>query len=144
MAYLLEYEIRGIPLVKINTLEELAKRKDIDIYVRENSALEIFADHSDTELASDVKSHLKIYQWLADIRSELIRGLRNGSMAYVNPRLSLILYLTDFSELEAIGDNEPKLTDVVHVSEETGGQEPYFLFINASAERWVLTSMNDM
>jgi len=48
------------------------------------------------------------------------------------------------SDTETIDANERKLIDLLHVSEDGGGLEPYFLPINNASDLWIMNGLNKM
>ena len=75
---------------------------------------------------------------------KLVQGLRSGALAYSNFRLNIIFDLMKIMSYDNLGPNEPKLTDLLHISEDSGGLEPYFLFINDLSQQWVTNRLNSV
>ena len=74
-------------------------------------------------------------------KEKLTEGLSDGTIAYVNTRLTLIY---DLIELKKSAKSEKTLNGLqsLHISEDSGGLEPYFLFINEESKGWLLSYVN--
>jgi len=81
---------------------------------------------------------------LNEIEKELTHGLRNGLLAYVDYKPNIIFDLLYLSEKENIGKNEPKLIDLLHISQKSSYSEPYFAFINNDFDEWFLIAINQL
>ena len=140
-AYLFDFMIIGVPVIKIDSLEELSQTKDIEIHVREDSSLETFIQFNDSDLAKAIKPKLKTYDDYFSFTYELMSGLRNGSFAFVETRMTLLFNLEEFAHLAQKTYNDTNFLDLMHVSEESGGLEPYFLTVG---EEWIQKDMNQL
>jgi len=70
-------------------------------------------------------------------------GLRNGSLAYVNTRWTLIFDLLRINMYNKQGENENFL-DIIHISNDDESTEPYFTTVLESGWKWVLPCLNQM
>ena len=98
------------------------------------------------ELAKNTKDKHDLYvfkEW-GNFSRNLGAQLRNGTRAFSEYRLSLIYTMDILMKYETLGPNDPKLTDLLHISEESGGLEPYFIFINDKSEQWITDDINNM
>ena len=136
---------RTIPVLKIDSLEQLAQRKDLKILVRSDSSLFKYASDVNSELARAIDKQLDPYSDYngPGFREKLATGLRNGSFVYVNTRLTVIFGIMNLSDFHKKLGEEP-LIDILHISEEDGGLEPYFAFFNAESDPWILNTLNKM
>ena len=140
-AYLLDFMIRGVSVIKIETLEDLSQRQELKIIVREDASLVEFTDNNSTELARALKKQLfKYFDKVKDgINYALARGLTNGSVAYVNPdRLKMIFTIMELMEKENL------VFDGIHISRASAGFEPYFILFNSNVPQWLKLSLNSM
>ena len=129
--------VRAQPVNKIDSLEQLAKSK-LKIIAREDSALAEFAHLKEIELAHLIQPLLELYPFYDSVEERTIR-LRAGTHIYVNQRLVLMFAAIAMSLLEGIGLN---LMEILHVSEDDGGLEPYFIFVNHETDKSVLFKLN--
>ena len=145
-AYFFDYMIRAPPVIKIDNLLQLAKREDVSLITRIDTTLVASINFDQSEMAQIIKEKMITYdfsEWKGLLK-EIGSGLRNGSLAFSDVQLTIILCLIEFMGVEELGENEPKLTDMLHISEETGGLEPYFVSINDSVEKWLFIGFNEM
>ena len=145
-SYLLDYMIRAPPIIKIDNLVQLAERDDVKIITRMDTTLSAYAYSSDTELAKKINDKMIRYEFddWKGLLGEIGTGLRNGSLAFSDVRLTIIYALIEFMSVEKQGENNEKLTDLLHISEENGGLEPYIIFINDESADWITPGLNDM
>ena len=136
-ADLLDNMVRAQPTVKIDSLEQLVK-SNLKIIARVDSALAEFAELKEIKLANQIKPLLEIYY---NVNSEdyLAKCLRAGTHAYINQKLVLMFAAKAMSFLEGIGLN---LIEILHISEDDGGLEPYFIFVNQVTDKKVLLNLN--
>ena len=143
--YLLDFMVLTQPVVKIDSLEQLSKMSAMKILTRADSSLVKFASLTDSDLARAIFKQLEPYQD-KDYKNtvvKLARGLRDGSVAYVNNKLTLIFELLKLNEFQIKANEEP-LIDLVHISEDDGGLEPYFVLFNAESDEWISNEINKM
>ena len=138
---LMDYLIRGVPIIRIDTLEQLSQNKDMKIVIRSDDSLTAYILQKGTPLAEALSRQLMPYKDYSDIRPQLTEGLRNGSLVTINKRLAQIFNVLDLSEGEAIQRGVQKLVEVIHISEQSGVFEPYFTFVKTE---WVLKPFNRM
>ena len=116
------------------------------ILVRADNSLTKFAEKVDSQLAKAISKQMITYIDKLDKQSfiNLLKGLRNWSLAYViNSRLTLIFRIWSMSQYKSDPNEEP-LIDLVHISEDDGGLEPYFVFFNAESDEWISNAMNKL
>ena len=132
------------PVVKIDSLEQLLQRTDMKIVARADSSLAKYAELN-SELARTTLNRLETYTDNFDGQQmeDLSKRLRNGSIAYVNVRLTLIFTIMGLPQHEGDQNDEP-LIEMLHISEDDGGLEPYFMFLNPESSEWIPKSMNKM
>ncbi|CAG2104431.1 unnamed protein product [Medioppia subpectinata] len=141
--YLLDHMSSAAPVMTIDTLDALSRRPDMKIVVRNESSLAQYSRLYDTELAANIRQNLRPYMDYEEVRDELIVGLRNGSMAYANARLTIIFDLMQMTRLDTSPEaNRTKLIDVMHIADDSEGLEPYFLFVTEESEDWVHKGLN--
>jgi hypothetical protein len=143
-ADLLDKMVRAQPTIKIDSLEHLAKIK-LKIIARADGALAEFAELKETELAHQIQPLLELYDFY-DSKEERIKGLRAGTHVYVNQRLVLLFDAITISQMDlelnpSLGLN---LMDILHISEDDGGLEPYFLFANTVTDEIILSKLKYM
>lgn len=130
-AYLLDYMIKGIPLDTITTIEELSKRNQIKVVVRGDSLLSKMAAES-SAIGLALSTHMSTYLDFEseDVDQTIMKGLTDGSVAYVNDRLILFFTLLGLKEKYKFS------FDSLHISTESSFFEPYFLFTNDLIPKW--------
>ena len=143
-ASILVFMVRAIPELKIDSLEQLSRRTDLKIIVRDDSGLVAFTEKVDSELARSLAKQLDTFNNYGQVVDKLVNGLRDGSIAYINPRLTLIFGLISLSQMKKRTANEESLTDVVHISEGNDGLEPYFILINNKTDDQIKRCMNKL
>ena len=133
-ADLLDKMVRAQPSIKIDSLEQLAKSK-FKIIARKDSSLAEFAENlPEIELARQIQPLLELYEFY-DSKEERTIRLKAGTHVYVNQRLVLMFGAIGMSHLEGIGLN---LMEILHISEDDGGLEPYFIFVNLETDKSIL------
>ena len=114
--------IMAPPIIKLDELEQLVQT-DMKIVANTRSTLASFAKLETPELielARIVEEKLDKYelnQW-ENVSRRLGSQLRNGSRAYHEFKFSIIFDMIKIVQFENIDQNEPKLTDLLHISEE--------------------------
>ena len=108
------------------TLEQLAE-SGLNIFDRYDSALTAFAQQGDSDLAKRLESKLFLHENFFDVQDEIIKGLRNGSSVFVGTRIYLIFLTSYLSAVENETLYYDRLVDILHISEESNGFEPFFL-----------------
>ena len=97
----------------------------------------------ETELAKELLPLLSSYDEYISIEQELIEGLDQGIHVYVHKRLVIMFTALLMSEKEELFDDQAQFIDSLHISNDDGVLEPYFIIINCLAEK-VLPRMNEM
>ena len=63
----------------------------------------------------------------------------------MSPKLPLIFIIIRFANLVNEDKTSNKdLLNTMHISEDSGGEEPYFVFVDTKADPWVSKSLNQM
>ena len=127
--HLMDYMITAVPIIKIDTFEQLSLRDDLTIFARTDSSFSSWANNHNSDVAKRIKTKIKSINLLMEMRGEIASGLRNGSSALVYNRLNMVFLLTELMQVERLKQNEERLIDLMHVSEEGGGYDPYFLLV---------------
>ena len=89
-AYIMDFMISAVPVLRIDTMEELSYHSDMKIVVRNDDSFSSFVNEADTPLKKTLNQMLWPYDILQDHSIEVALGLRNGSLANVNKRNLLI------------------------------------------------------
>ena len=121
-AFITEFMVTTVPVIRIKTLEQLSKRQDLKIIVRDDSSLVVYANKSkplDAALAQQLEPYYDF--WVENIGPKLIKGLRDGSIAYISDGLLMICSLIELSETHNVS------FDSVFISRGSSSFEPYFL-----------------
>ena len=132
-----------VPMVRIDSFEDLVKHKDTKIVVREDDSLTVFVKRNDTELKRTLSSMLDPYEnnvdpWL----KKLANGFKDLSYAYITKRELLIFTLIDIQLY--FNKEPPNILDILHLSERTSFFEPIFLLGNNDSPDWLKVNLNRM
>ena len=138
-AFILDNMVKAAPVRKLNNLEQLAE-SGLNIFERGDGTLAAFAKKSNTDLAKRINQQLAIYSNIPDSLAEILEGLRNGSSVLVGSRIYLIFLLRELSEKESF--HHDKLFDIMHISKESRGNEPFFLVFTDDIDKWVINAFN--
>ena len=133
------------PITKIDSLDHLFD-SDMTIVAREDSALYTYL----TSIDSPMVDRIDIFQNYSLVQDKIFYGLQNGSLAYVNHKFILI-----FDVLEMIArherlqifnnvNTEKEFVDWLHISNDDGGYDPYFLAINTNIDKHSNNDLNIM
>ena len=131
-AYFFDNLIKGVPIDVINTIEELSERDHIKVVVRDDSLLSKFAATDTSSTARALSTHINEYFDFEseDIEHTIMKGLTNGSVAYVNDRLILLFTLIGLREQFNFS------YESLHISTESSVFQPYFLLTNEMIPKW--------
>ena len=99
-AYLMDYMISAVPMVKIDSLNDLAQQDHMKIVVRFDDSFVEFVNMKDSPLKKRLSAQLLPYELMHHIVQDMIRGLRNGSLANVSKRNMGIFNMLMLSEYE--------------------------------------------
>ena len=141
-AYLLDYMVIAIPVNKIDNLEQLVKSNK-RIIARDDSALLVYAEKVETQLAKDIRPLIDPYTDFSAIKQNYIKQMKSGSHVYINQRLVLLFDAINCLENEFIDRNGQKLLDLLHISEDSGGLEPYFMHLY-NIDEWIIKLFDKM
>ena len=139
-AYLLDFMVRSIPLVTINTLEDLSLRTDMQIITRDHETLVKHIEENDTPLKRAIFPRFKTFLSYDEdnVQDKLELGLINGTLAFIHEYLILVFRLIDLIKTKNVS------LDSIHISRESTNFQPYFLLINGDMPPWLFTSLNKM
>ena len=139
--YLLDNLQWELPVIKINTLEDLAQRKNIKIIVRHDSSFVTFVDQGDSELTRSIQKQLEPYFDFDedDIENKLVKGLMEGSVAYFQEHLTVVQILFDLKTR-----NKTFSMDNLHISTGSAGDQPYFILYNPEIPIWASLALDRM
>ena len=139
--YLLDNFQWKLPVIKINTLEDLALRSSMKIIVRADSSFVAFAEKNDNELSRNIEQQLETYFDIVkdDIENKLVKGLMDGSLAFIHEQVSLVQLLVELEKR-----NKTFSKDNLHISTESAGYEPYFINFNPETPIWASLALDKM
>jgi len=144
-AVLLDYMVRPVPVLYIDSIEQLAQRTDIQVVAYNGGPLVEYINSINTRVSKAIDDKLIKFVNFKDIRHTVMSGLRNGSIAFVNNRLTLIYSLQEtayFAEMDHMYGTP--LIDLVHISR-SNWHRPYFTFVNkATKHKTLLKDYNTM
>ena len=136
-SFLLDLLKRPEPLIFIDSIEDIAKAKDMMFYVIEENNLIDFIEKSDSHLAktiapkvikSEVESMIN-----RQFRVNARKHLKRGSHGFILNKLTMIPFTMnlDHENFLSPGDSlDQKLIDILHISQGETGDSPLFLLIN--------------
>jgi len=137
--------VRPVPVLYIDTIEQLAQRTDIHVVVRRDGSFDKYIHSNQNSVSKNIADKLIDFVNFEDIRHLVMSGLRNGSIAFIYPQIALKYHLQElskFQELEHIYSD--RLIDLVHISRSIAS-EPYFLFINeTTSHKSLFNNLNTM
>jgi len=137
--------VRVVPVLTIDSLEDIPKRPQMKVLLRGDSALAQYVKLIDSDIGRAIKPKFITYlNFEEEVKYENLNiGLRNGSLAYVNTRWTLIFDLLRINMYNKQGENENFL-DIIHISNDDESSEPYFTIVLESGWKWVLPCLNQM
>lgn len=140
MAFTLDFMVTTLPDIQINTLEDLANRKDMKIIVRNDSALAMYVTNTDTELTKSLRKKMLGYVDMEaeDIAAQISEGLIEGTAAFIN-RKSMILF-----HLAKISRSQNVTFDNINLSQESSIYEPFFILYNRDIDPWKRIELDKM
>ena len=145
-SFLLDYAIKGQPLITIDSIEDLSKSNQMKFYIDSFSPLYTFANRTNSIFAKSIKQRLIGYskheEFLKPFQQKLIDGLRSGTHGLVMNRLYLISYLLLLTKMDKT--NENKLINTLHISTNRGELLPTFIAFNSKIELIIRESLNKM
>ena len=137
-----DFMVTAVPMVRIDSFEDLVKHKDMKIVVRADDSFTVYVRQKDTPLKRSLSSMLDPYLHNDEIMNKLAKGLKDQSYSYVTKRDMLIFFLSDIAFNY---DNQPsRLFDILHISEKTNFYEPYLFLINNDGPNWIKINLNRM
>ena len=96
--FIMEFMVTAVPMVRIDSFEDLVKHKDMKIVVLEDHSFTSYVRQNDTELKRSLSSMLDPYEndinpWL----KKLAKGFKDLSYAYITNKELMIFILIDVS-----------------------------------------------
>ena len=139
-AFLLDYMVWSIPLDKIEILDDIARRSNMTIITRDDSALVRFIQEKNTPSNLALRNQLDRYIHYKndDVFDKLERGLTTGKVAFIHDYLILVFYLIELMKTSNLS------MDSIYISKEMSYFEPYFLPLNEKSPPWLMPSLNKM
>ena len=118
---------RPNPVLKINSLQDLADRPDMKVYAANDSTLFAFATEENDELAIAIRKMIVSFN-AEDIldrefRHQLIDNLRAGTHSFSFYRMTALFQIIRLMNDLSYDDDE-YLSDILHLSIESGGFLP--------------------
>ena len=127
---LLDYMVRAIPNVVIDSWEDLYNTPDIKIVAEDLEFLSKYTNNSSSEMAKNFRKRLHVFRRREIANQTFLRinteQYINGQAAYITSKTSMIFHL---KYLEALSKNHNRLVDTMHLSKYGGPEEQYFLLI---------------
>ena len=137
-AFVVDFMVTTVPIIRVKSLEELSQRKELEIIVRVDSSLISFTEQGKSQLARGLASQLSTYDDFHQehIGEKLIDDLRDGSVAYISDALLMIFTLISLSQSHDVSFKS------VYISRENSELEPYFLLMNKNMPPWAIGILN--
>ena len=140
-AYFTDFMVTAVPMIRIDSFEDLVKHKDTKIICREDDSFTVSVKLNDTQLKRSLLPMLEPYEHQLEYR-KLAKVLKNLSYVYVTKRDLMVFIMMDFKIFYYKGP--PRLEDILHLSEKTNLLEPYFMFVNNDSPVWLKVNLNRM
>ena len=143
-SYFFDDMVSPSPITKIDSLDNLFD-SDMRIVVRHDSALYTYLQLIDSPILDRLDT-FTFHDYLS-IEEKLFNGLIDGSLAYVNHKFILIFYALEMNDKYKVlknhrNDKDDKVfMDWLHISNDGGGNEPFFMPIKSIIDK---DSNNDM
>ena len=138
-AFIMDFMVTTVPIIRIKTLEELSERKDMKIVVRVDHFLTTYTQ-GQSKLARDLARQLEPYDdfYEEKIDEKLIKGLTQGTVAYITDGLLMIFTLIGLSQTHDMSFKS------IFISRGSSSEmEPYFLIINKGMPSWAIETLNN-
>ena len=141
-SYLMDKLIRSLPSASIDTIDQIFNQDKLKVVTRSDGPLATYAEN----IGDKAIDRLILYDEYNTVAPYLTSGLMNGSLAFSNNRLSLILGLIKMNEFykSNSSSNGPQLIDVILISDGSLGFEPYFAFINGESNSWIASAIDNV
>ena len=141
-AYLLDFMVKSVPLVTINTLEELSQKPDIKIVTREDSSLKAFTKLDNSSLAralsTQLENHTYIHFGVERVAEKLAIGLKYGNVSFVYDRIYIMKTLVNLISQGNIS------LESVYISRQSANYEPNFIMVNLDMPSWAFDRLNKL
>ena len=138
-SFLLDYMARPNPIIKIDSLQDLADRPGLKVFASDDSTLVAYAtEEVNDPLAIAIRE--KIVEFSAEaildrkFRLDLIDKLRAGTHCYSFHRMLILFQVIRLMNEEPLRDNGDKLGDILHLSAESAGHLPSALGVSEDQE----------
>ena len=142
--YLIDYMVKVIPDIVIDSWLDLFMTKDVKIITMNSSPIQRFSILSNTDMAKDFSARLEPFPLEKIIDDEFFKSILlkilDGSHVYVFTRMTLIIHLKMIAK--KLGNMD--VLDQVYVSKEGGGYLPYFVPATFNTDERVLKSFDHL
>ena len=137
MSNFFDFMILPTPITKIDTIDQLFN-SDMKIVTRYNTAFYTYLTSIESPLVDRIETNTNFI-----FTQDEFDALRTGSLAYVNKKFLLIFRALEFNALFNMQGSEDFM-DSLHISEDDGGSEPYFIVINDDLDQDIINDFNIM
>ena len=142
-AYFLDFMVTAVPMVRIDSFEDMVKHKDMKIVVRNDDSFTAYVRQEDTDLKRSLSSMLDPYDHdMEESEKKLAKGFKDLSYAYVT-KMELMIFI--LIEISLYYDKEPpSIFDILHLTDKASFYEPFFLLGNHDSPDWLKVNLNKM
>ena len=109
------YLVRARTIVRYNSLFEISERSQITIVARFHSPA-AYMIHNQIGFYTKFDNRSIIFEQIDQVKNQLITGLTNGSLAYVNTKLALKADLIEFSKPDQNIYLTEQSLNLIHIS----------------------------
>ena len=139
-SYFMDFMVTAVPMVRIDTFEDLVKQKDMKIVVLEGDSFRAYLNQNDTELKRFLSSMVDPYDHdIEPSLRKLAKGFKDLSYEYITHRELVIFILIEMS-IKYVKE-PPSLFDILHLLERTSFLEPYFMSLNNKSHDWLKVNL---
>ena len=142
-SFMMDFMIRAVPLIKMNSISDLVKRRDILVYARYGSPFAEYIHTIDNELTKSLRNRLITFNDFNEVVDDLAFGLKNGTAAFSYSRNSLWFQFIELQE-KLWKNHREQFSDNLYASENSFGIVPNFLIFNAETDEKILDVFNKM
>ena len=138
-SFLLDYMARPNPIIKIDSLQDLADRPGLKVFATDDSTLFAYAtEEVNDPLAIAIREQIVAFNAEAildrEFRLDLIGKFRAGTHCYSFYKILVLFQIIRLMNDEPLNDNGDKLGDILHLSTQSGGQLPSALAVSEDQE----------
>lgn len=136
--FLLDYMSAPNPVLKIDSLQDLADKPDIKVFAANDSTLFAYADKElNDSLAAAIRKKIIVHKAEMWLNPEFIRQvaglLKDGSHSFHLNRMSAIFVISRL--IETLSESQRnEFTDIIHISSESGGYLPTAMAVKEDNE----------